>query len=194
MSEFEIAGYTCYLRVHPNLATKAEDCFLRERAGIRWLATRHPDLLVIWHDDFASTYALLDATNAVVVWDSTVGLEASARGIPVWTMATSRYGLVADIREILSAKELASKGLEPWRVNQHAAKRFIAYLVLRDDQMDPNYESWLPWDAAKPPFGSKIAAALLAGGTPHRSEAIRSVLDVYLHRRLASNLRHLRGH
>ena len=192
LSEFEKAGYMCYLRVHPNLATKAQDCFQRERAGIRRLSGRHPNLLVIWHDDFANTYSLLDVTDAVVVWDSTVGLEASARGIPVWTMATSRYGLVADVREILSADDLKAKGLEPWKVDSHAAKRFIAYLMLRDDPMDPEYEPWLPWDATNPPFGSKIAAALLAGGTPYRSEAIKSILDVYRHRSVSSNLRHLR--
>jgi len=192
--QLEQQGYTCYLRVHPNLATKAQDCFERERAGIRWLAEQHPDLLVIWHDDLANTYSLLDITDAVVVWDSTVGLEASARGLPVWTMATSRYGLVADLHEVLSQQQLETDGVTAWTVNAHAAKRFIAYLVLRDAQMDPDFQTWIPWDESNPPLGAKVAGALAAGGIPYPSEAVKSQLDVYRHRSLKSNLRHLRGH
>ena len=193
LSEFEQNGFAAYLRVHPNLATKAHDCFVRERAGIRRLAEKHPELLVIWHDDFANTYSLLDSSDAVVVWDSTVGLEASARGIPVWTTATSRYGLVADIRELLSSEDVEEHGLKTWDVDPHAAKRFIAYLVRRDQQMSETYESWIPWDTGHPPLGVKIAAALVSGGTPHRSQALKSILDVYRHRSLRSNLKHLRG-
>ena len=193
LTKFEKMGFTAYLRVHPNLATKAHECFLRERAGIRRLAAQHPNLLVIWHDDFANTYSLLDASNAVVVWDSTVGLEASARGIPVWTTATSRYGLVADVRELLSTDDVSKNGIEPWPVDPHSAKRFIAYLVSRDQQMNETYESWIPWDVNSPPLATKIAAALVSGGTPHRSEAIKSILDVYRHRSLKSNIKHLRG-
>jgi len=193
MTRMEDSGFRCYLRVHPNLATKTQDCFIRERDGIRWLARRHPSLVVIEHDSFTNTYSLLDISDAVVVWDSTVGLEASARGIPVWTMATSRYGLVADVREILSTDALKSADLEPWKVDRHDAKRFIAYLVLRDDQMESEYTSWLPWNASRPPLGARIAAALKAGSTPYRVEAIASIIDVYRHRSFGSNLRHIRG-
>ncbi|MCU1411440.1 MAG: hypothetical protein JWR04_2147 [Rhodoglobus sp.] len=192
LEQFEAAGYACYVRVHPNLATKAEDCFVRERAGIRWLAKRHPDLQIIWHDDAASTYSLLDVTDAVVVWDSTVGLEASARGIPVWTVATSRYGLVADVRELLGPDDVDRVGIAPWEVDSHAAKKFIAYLVERDEQMAEDATPWLPWNPSSPPFGAKVAAALAAGGIPYRSEAVRSLLDVYRHRSFAANRASLR--
>jgi hypothetical protein len=193
LAEVEKAGFVAYLRVHPNLATKAQDCFVRERAGIRALAKRHPNLLVIWHDESVSTYSLLDATDAVVVWDSTVGLEASARGLPVWTAATSRYGLVADVQERLSLADVDSLGLTLWDVDKHAAKRFIAYLVLRDQQMAEDSKSWIPWDTSHPPLATKIAAALVSGGTPYRREAIKSVVDVYRHRSAKSNLSHLRS-
>jgi hypothetical protein len=193
LTEFEQNGFAAYLRVHPNLATKAHDCFVRERAGIRRLAERHPQLVVIWHDDFSNTYTLLDSSDAVVVWDSTVGLEASARGIPVWTTATSRYGLVADVRELLSSEAVEQRSVSTWEVDPNAAKKFIAYLVRRDQQMSETYESWIPWDVRHPPLGVKLAAALVSGGTPHRSQAIKSILDVYRHRSLKSNLKHLRG-
>ena len=192
LNRFEKLGYACYLRVHPNLATKAQDLFVRERAGVRWLAERHPHLTVIWHDEPANTYSLLDVSDAVVVWGSTVGLEASARGLPVWTMATSRYGLTADVREVLSQDQLDHTGVELWDVDAHAAMRYVAYLVLRDEPMNPNFRSWVPWDGTKRPFGVRLAAALAAGGIPTPIEAVRSQFDVYRHRRLRSNLQHLR--
>lgn len=185
----EKAGYLCYLRVHPNLATKAQDSFKTERDGIRRLQKSHSNLLIIWHDDFANTYALLDQTNLVVAWDSTVGLEASARGIPVWTMAASRYGVTADIREVLSSTALGEHGLVPWQVNAHAAKRFIAYLVRRDSQMPENPGRWEPWPVGRTSAGVMLSRIPTSGGNPTPSAAIRSLIDVYRHRSLKSNLR-----
>ncbi len=191
LSRFEAEGFSAYLRVHPNLATKAQECFVRERAGIRWLADRHPQLVVIWHDDAANSYSLLDTSDAVVVWDSTVGLEASARGLPVWTTATSRFGLVADIREVLSQEQLDSNGVTPWTVDPHQAKRFIAYLVLRDQDVTAG-ERWTAWDPAHQPRRATLAAIAVSGGIPGVGAAVTSLIDVYRHRRLRSNLRLLR--
>lgn len=192
LAEFEAAGYVAYLRVHPNLSTKNHECFIRERAGIRSLAARHPELVVIWHDDDANTYSLLGVSDAVVVWDSTVGLEASARGIPTWTAATTRYGLVADVRERLSRAAVEAGGMDRWEVDAHAAKRFIAYLVLRDQQMQTDPRDWIAWDTRHPPIATRFAAVLTSGGNPSRLEAVRSVVDVYRHRSLRSNVAHLR--
>lgn len=187
LTRFEDEGFACYLRVHPNLATKAHECFLRERAGSIELARRHPNLVVIWHDDPTNTYALLDSTDAVVVWDSTVGLEASAGGIPVWTCATSRYGLVADVKEVLGAENLTDDSLALWDVDVTGAKRFIAYLVLRDDQMAPLTVPWITWDARRPPLHVKVAALLVSGGMPSIRDSLSSVFDVWRHRRTSFN-------
>ena len=191
MTRLEEQGFFCYLRVHPNLATKAHENFVRERAGIRRLAAKHPGLLVLWHDDPANTYALLGASDAVVVWDSTVGLEASARGIPAWTTATSRYGLVADIHEVLSPDDVARDGIALWTVDAHRAKRFLAYLVLRDQDVTSG-ERWTTWPSARPPLRAKMAAVAVSGGIPGVGVAVRSLADVYRHRSLRSSLRLLR--
>ena len=100
---------------------------------------------------------------------------------------------MADVREILSRERLNQDGVAAWSVDAHAAKRFIAYLVLRDAQMSPDFDGWLPWAAQSPPFGAKVAAVLAAGGIPYPSEAVKAQLDVYRHRSIQSNLRHLRG-
>jgi hypothetical protein len=189
LTRFEASGYAAFLRVHPNLATKAHECFLRERDGVRELAAKHPDLTVIWHDDSTSTYALLDHSDAVVVWDSTVGLEASARGLPVWTTATSRYGLVADVRELLSTDDLEQNGVDPWEVDPLKAQRFIAYLVERDDDVITDGRPWTPWDPTAPPLGARLAAIPVAGGIPYPFDAVGSLIDVYRHRRIRANVK-----
>lgn len=189
LSRLDQLGYFCYLRVHPNLATKAHASYKRERERIMWLSRRHPGLLVIWHDNFANTYSLLDHTDSVFVWDSTIGLEASARGIPVWNMAVSRYGLTADTRELLSPLDVTDAALTPWNVDAHSAKRFIAYMVLRDSQMDRETEPWAPWGESKLPFGAKLSRVLVSGGNPTIWTAIQSLVDVYRHRSARSNFR-----
>jgi hypothetical protein len=191
LTRFEQQGYSAYLRVHPNLATKAQDYFVREREGVRALARRHPELTVIWHDAPANTYALMDASDAIVVWLSTVGLEASARRLPVWTSATTRYGLVADTRELLSPEALEEADLSPWDVDPHMAKKYIAYLELRDEDVTPGHD-WIPWDSARPPRRAKLASIAVSGGTPGVVAAVRSLVDVYRHRSLRANLRRLR--
>lgn len=67
LSHFEADGYLCNLRIHPNLATKSHDCFRREREQSAELARRHPNLVVISHDEPVNSYALLESTDAVVV-------------------------------------------------------------------------------------------------------------------------------
>ena len=192
LARFEGDGYATYLRVHPNLATKEHSFFKRERDGIRWLQRRHPELTVIWHDHVANTYSLVEASDVVVVWASTVGLEASARGIPVWAASATRYGLTADVREVLSTDELAGVGALRWAVNTDGAKRFIAYLVLRDQQMSTDLRDWIPWDANNPPLAVTLAAIAVSGGISRPAAAVLSLVDVYRHRGLRANLRSLR--
>lgn len=185
--------FVAYLRVHPNLATKAHECFLREKAGIEWLQERHPNLYVIWHDQPVNTYLLLDKSERVFVWDSTVGLEANVRGIPVWTAATARYGLVTDSREFLSPSDVTVEHLTPWAVDTTGARRFIATLMLRDQQIPDSFERWETWDVTNPPFVVKLAGLLRSGGNPTTRDALQSSIDVYRHRNAKFNSTHIKN-
>lgn len=185
--------FVAYLRVHPNLATKAHECFLREKAGIEWLQERHPNLYVIWHDQPVNTYLLLDKSERVFVWDSTVGLEANVRGIPVWTAATARYGLVTDTREFLSPADVTTTTLTPWKVDPTGAQRFIATLMLRDQQIPDSFERWETWETANTPFLVKIAALLRSGGNPTTRDALQASFDVYRHRNAQFNSTHIKN-
>lgn len=187
VTHFENEGALCYLRIHPNLATKAQDCFVRESADLARLAERHPNLVVIEHDDPVSSYALVSHSDGVVVWYSTLGLEASARGVPVWTCAVSRYGEVADVREVFGPQQVTTKMLSPWRVNSLGAKRYIAYLVLRDQQMDMALPGWETWPQDKKPFALTPAGLLVSGGNPSSRDALQTTFDTWRHRKASFN-------
>jgi hypothetical protein len=182
LTYFEKQGALCYLRIHPNLATKAHDCFVRERADLQRLASRHPDLIVVSHDNPVSSYAMLDVSDAVVVWDSTIGLEASARGIPVWTCAASRYGEVADVREVFGLDQVTAKMLDRWKVNSYGAEKYIAYLVKRDRQLEMSLPGWETWDVERRPFAVSLAALFVSGGNPSIWDALGATIDVWRHR------------
>ncbi len=182
LTYFEQKGAVCYLRIHPNLATKAHDCFVRERADLQRLADKHPDLIVVSHDNPVSSYALLDVSDAVVVWDSTIGLEASARGIPVWTCAASRYGEVADVREVFGTDQATAKTLGRWKVDSYGAEKYIAYLVKRDRQLEMSRPGWEAWDVERRPLPVSLAALLVSGGNPSIRDALAATIDVWRHR------------
>lgn len=187
MTYFESLGAICYLRIHPNLATKAHECFVRERREMKHLAERHPNLIVIDHDVPVSSYALLDHSDAVVVWDSTIGLEASARGIPVWTCAASRYGEIADVREVFGPDKVTDELMHLYDVDVYGAQKYIAYLVMRDQQLNMALPGWEPWDQARPPMALAIAGLMVAGGNPSVRDAVQSTVDVWRHRKLTFN-------
>lgn len=188
LNRYEQAGYLCYLRVHPNLSTKAHDSFLRERRKLHALAAKHPNLIVFNHDEPISSYALVGVSDMVVVWYSTLGLEASARGVPVLSCATSRYGMIADVKEVLSREDLNEAGIDPWKVDVTGAKKFIAYLVLRDQALGEPGAPYVDWELSNPPFAAKIAALLVSGGAPTAQDALIGAVDTWRHRGLGFNL------
>lgn len=193
MKRFEDLGFSCFLRVHPNLATKEHACYKREVAGLKQLKNEHPNLEIYWHDDIANSYALLATCAGVVVWDSTIGLEASARGIPVWNCAASYYGLVADTKQILGFGDIDDKALSLWKVNPIKAKEFITGMILRDHLLTTTAQKWAPWDLRRPPLTVKIASLAVNGGAPTFRDSLLSMVDPWRHRRAKVNWRLLKN-
>lgn len=179
---FESQGFTCFMRVHPNLSTKEHACFVRELKGLQELSAKHPDLEVYWHDDATSSYSLLKECAGIVVWDSTIGLEASAQGIPVWNCAASYYGLIADTRQVLGPKHMDGNNLQLWKVDPHKAKRFIACSVLRDLPLATRSNDWATWDVAAPPFVVRASSFVRSGGAPTLTDSVLASVDPWRHR------------
>lgn len=93
-----------YLRVHPNMA-RIDNSQIR---GIAELKEQYPDLSVIPSDSKISTYALLRAADLVVVFGSTVGVEAAYLGKPCLLMGRAIYEDIPVCHQISEPGELES--------------------------------------------------------------------------------------
>jgi len=173
--------YTPFVRIHPNLTNKAHRFFKKEMTGINLLKAKFPDLQIFMHDSKMSTYRLLAKCCSCFVWDSTVGLEASAMGIPVHTLAMSRYGEIADIRQVFSPGNLSKSEFE-WQVDIAGAKRYMAYLMCRDFEIKFDTRIWKDWDTNREPIFVQISRVLCSGGAPSVLQSIISIFDSYRHR------------
>jgi hypothetical protein len=187
LSHLDSTEHDFYLRVHPNFTTKSHASFLRERENVLELARKHPSLSVIWHDEQVNSYALVGQTDVVVVWDSTIGLEASGRGVPVWELAASYYDLYADVHQWFGPEQDPAPEDLHYVVDVERAHRFMGYLVLRDTELPQDaldVRDRLTPDAG---FMVKVASIAAAGGAPNASIAVSSILDAARHRRFAIN-------
>ena len=188
LNHLEQFDFDFYLRVHPNFATKSHASFVRERANVQKLQREHPALRIIWHDEQANSYVLLGQTDVVVVWDSTIGLEASGRGIPVWELAASYYDLYADVRQWFSPA--ADPGVEVLRytVDTSRTHRFMAYLALRHSPLPAEAISVQSSLRPSPGLVSRVAAIASTGGAPTVRVALASIADALRHRRFSINM------
>ena len=187
LSHLEKHGFDFYLRVHPNFATKSHASFLRERKKIEKLGRDHPSLRIIWHDEQVSSYSLINGTDVVVVWDSTIGLESYGRGKPVWELAASYYDLYTKIPQWFGpASSPDIRSLEQY-VDVERALRFMAYLDIREPDLSAESIHIRDSITPHPSFGLRIANLLSSGGAPRPRIAIRSIIDSIRHRRPSIN-------
>ncbi|MFC1701437.1 hypothetical protein ACFL1J_01635 [Pseudomonadota bacterium] len=99
-----------YLRIHPNLKGV-------NSSQTRDLATLiSPNLTLIPAENTVSSYALLDAAEKVVVFGSTMGIEATWGGVPSILLGHAFYesmGAVYEPKSHLEAVDLIRSDLEP---------------------------------------------------------------------------------
>lgn len=188
LNHLEQFDFDVYLRVHPNFATKSDASFKRERASLLKLQHDHPSLRVIWHDEQVNSYALLGGTDIVVVWNSTIGLEASGRGIPVWELAASYYDLYTDVRQWFSPSADPAFDELDYVVDVHRTHRFMAYLALRHKPLPSEARAFQTSLRPSNRIAARLAAVATTGGAPTLAVAFASVADAIRHRRFAINL------
>ena len=184
-------GYTPFVRIHPNLTNKAHSFFKKEIIGINLLKAKFPDLQIFMHDSKMSTYRLLAKCCSCFVWDSTVGLEASAMGIPVHTLAMSRYGELSDIRQVFSPEDLSKSEFE-WQVDPAGAKRYMAYLMCRDFETEFDTRTWKNWSTNREPIYIRISRLLYSGGAHSITQSFVSIFDSYRHRGISAKINALK--
>jgi CDP-glycerol glycerophosphotransferase (TagB/SpsB family) len=149
MSILEKSGVDLILRLHPNLGSKSRRYFLREVRDVKTLAANHPTLKVYWHNDSVNSYDLITSADYVIVERSTIGVEASMLGKPVWVTQASQWDLIADIRQVLEPSGVTTELMKPWSPDPHPAQKFAA-----------------SWNPDRPPL--RMRAAVLAVRNPWR--------------------------
>ena len=118
------------IRIHPNLANKSIRFVREEIKRINWIRTLHPDLRVYGPLSNQNTYALIENSQRIFVSLSMAGLEASGLGVPVWHTMANNYDMSADVKPLLSERQLEIDTLEPWNVDQSKAHRYVASALL----------------------------------------------------------------
>lgn len=134
--------YRVVLRVHPNLAEKPSKTGRVTREAIDALASKFPEIEVIEPRAKTNSYALLEIADLVIVWFSTIGLEASQMGVRAICLSSSEYDLVADVKRWLKREDIDFEALRHWNVDTNGSLNFIAGLFALDHkakQLLPNY-------------------------------------------------------
>lgn len=113
------------LRIHPGLADKNHKHVKAEITKIKELALNHPEIYIVGPMNKLSAYELIAASRRVIVAASTVGLEASGLGRPVWCTKPTFYDELADIKKIWAESEASTDNLQLYSVDPSKAWRFF---------------------------------------------------------------------
>lgn len=104
--ELKPLGFKAVLRIHPNLGNKNFSDARQEMRQIAQFHSRNPEFQVVGHDSRLSTYSLLASSKVVVVYNSTVGLEASLEGKHTLTLNSCWYDNCADVLKVHKPEDL----------------------------------------------------------------------------------------
>ena len=135
-------NYHVVLRIHPNLANKPSKTASVTRRAIDALSSKYPEMEIIEATTTINSYTLLIKAELVIVWISTIGLEASHMGVRAICLSSSEYDLVADVKRWLKKEDVDFEALKNWNVDTMGSLKYIAGLFALDHkakQLLPNY-------------------------------------------------------
>jgi hypothetical protein len=130
-------GYEVTIRIHPNLASKSRRAYKRAIRNQERVARGRRGVQIVRHDDAVSSYSLVQESDIVLVWNSTLGLEAVANGKPVICMTAAYYDKVCSVTQWYSAHQIPLLERLMGEVDPESALRFRAALVGRDKVFMP---------------------------------------------------------
>lgn len=145
------------IRVHPNLQTKSSSLQDLELEKLQSITREFPEVFVIGPKDPVNSYDLVKLANRVFVSNSTIGLEASALGKPVFCSRATRYDIAADVKRIHSQRDLTEENLRPWAVDTSGAQGLLAYWHLRGYPLLTPYSAWEDVDPIVAPLRTRTS-------------------------------------
>lgn len=120
------------LRIHPNFLNKSFLEAFWELLQIIKLSIYTRELKIVWPNDSYNTYTLIQEAKRVVVSNSTVGLEASCVGKPVWICHQTAYDLISDVRTYKPQKIYGDSYFLPWLVDFRISLLYINSFLKND--------------------------------------------------------------
>jgi len=125
--KLKLQNLTPVLRIHPNLLNKRPSAARREIKEIRRFESENPEFYILWPASPVSTYDLISYSDVVVVENSTVGLEASAEGLPVICSNSCAYDIIADVITVHGSEDLDKIDSMSKTPDPLGAQRYIAF-------------------------------------------------------------------
>lgn len=126
-------GSRIAIRMHPNTLTKSVQYAWREGKFFFHLSQRFPaNVRVFWPNSSQDSYQLARSTDRVIVWNSTIGLEALAMGKAVATCAPSEYINVFQQSRILEDVTDSLKNFQFLRLREDSRKNAVAFLQAQE--------------------------------------------------------------
>jgi len=99
----DIPGVTLIVRTHPHMRLKPEDDLKRWVAAVKEIGRN----IHIGPDSPADSYALMRASDLVITYGSTSGIESAYRHRPTAVMGPSAYQLLGCVTPLTNQEELA---------------------------------------------------------------------------------------
>jgi hypothetical protein len=172
MSILEKEGVNLVLRLHPNLGSKSRLYFQREMEQALSLRKAHPTVTIHWHNDPINSYDLVSRAHYVIVERSTIGLEASVMGKPVWVTQATQWDQVADIRQVLTPSDIDEDIMNLWAPQKTGAERFVSYWIAQEHPLRFNWKNWATWNLEKAPTIMKLAQLALPHSLHHKGRLL----------------------
>jgi hypothetical protein len=139
------------LRIHPNFINKSFRHAIDEIRRIFWMRAKLPQLEVVWPTSPLNSYEILERSNRVVVYGSTIGLEASAIGKPVWNAGNSFYDIVGDVKNFFPKTNYPAEYFQEWEVDTSRSWAIIDAQIAADIAI-PDRLLQRRWNAQSIPF------------------------------------------
>ena len=134
---FKNIGYKVILRIHPNLRNKHKSERDSVNAVLKNFRLEFPYLEILNAASKIDSYRLIENADAVIVWNSTIGLESSLMGVPTACLASCEYDLVVDVERWLRVSDVNVYKLLDKSVNISSAVDFIYAFDLFDKPLRP---------------------------------------------------------
>lgn len=130
------------IRIHPNLANKSHKSYVRTLRNASRISKINSRITIHRHDSNVNSYSLLQQSSLVFVWDSTIGLEASALGKNVFCLAPTLYSSAINAHELFSEEGFTTESV-PNLQSKIDALLFLSYLTHRDQILDASLsDNW----------------------------------------------------